>query len=139
MKNSKFTLTAVASSLFIGGLLLAGCSATVATTTSAPDSAAVVALDTGVVATEVLAANANSTTVNDDEWTSDGSVAITLEGSTASADGEGVVVDGATVTITAVGTYVLTGQLTGQVVVDTAEEGVVALVLDGAQITSSTS
>jgi len=142
MKNKKHTMTAAASALFVGGLLLAGCSAAGATpstsTSTVTDSAAVV-LDTGAVADEVLAANANSTTVNDDEWTSDEAVSIALAGSTASADGAGVVVDGVTLTITAAGTYVLNGQFDGQVVVDTEDEGVVALLLDEVRISSSTS
>jgi len=75
----------------------------------------------------VLAANANSTTVNDDEWTSDGAVSITLAGSTASADGAGVAVDDDTVTITAAGTYVLTEQLDGQVDSLTVEGGTVTV------------
>jgi hypothetical protein len=48
-------------------------------------------------------------------------------------------VDGDTVTITAAGTYRLNGTLgDGQVVVDSADDGVVRLVLDGVSITSST-
>lgn len=65
-------------------------------------------------------------------------VAVSLDGDTATADGSGVTVDGATVTITAPGTYRLTGSLDGQVVVDSADDGVVRLVLDDAEITSST-
>ncbi len=143
MKSKKF-IPAVVSTVLVGGLL-AGCSSAVETAstvseiTSVSSSASTAELTTGAVATEVLAANANSTTVNDDEWTMDGAVMITLEGSTASAVGDGVVVDGATVTITAAGTYVLSGQLDGQVVVDTADEDAVAIVLDAAQISSSTS
>ena len=65
-------------------------------------------------------------------------VDVTLSGSTATADGDGVEVDGATVTIAAPGTYRLSGTLTGQVVVDTAAEGDVRIVLDDATITSAT-
>jgi len=84
----------------------------------------------------VLAANESATTTNDDEWSTDGAVNISLATDTATSDGEGVTVDGNTVTITAAGTYVLSGTLAGQVVVDTADEGVVALVLDDADISS---
>ena len=46
--------------------------------------------------------------------------------------------DGGTVTITAAGTYRISGTLTdGQVVVDVPGDGVVTLILDGADITSS--
>lgn len=69
-------------------------------------------------------------------------VAISLSGDTATASGDGasaVTVDGSTVTITASGTYVVSGTLTdGQIVVDSADDGVVTLVLDGADITSTT-
>jgi hypothetical protein len=141
MKSKKHTLTAIVSTVFIGGLLLAGCSTTVETPTTASGNSSVASaeLTTGVVATEVLAANANSTTVNDDEWSMDDAVNVTLNGSSASADGDGVSVSGSTVTITAAGTYVLSGDLDGQIVVDTADEDVVALVLDGADISNSTS
>lgn len=67
-------------------------------------------------------------------------VTITLSGTTASAGGNGVTVDGSTVTITQAGTYLLTGQLTdGQIVVDVDESEKVQLVLSGATVTNSTS
>lgn len=144
MKTKKYLLTATSSSLLIGGLLLAGCASTAATTdTSSPVVTTETTADTsgstmGVVAAEVLAANANSTTVNSDEWSMDGAVAISLDGTTASADGEGVTVANSTVTISAAGTYVISGQFDGQIVVDTDDEEVVALVLDGVDITNST-
>ena len=64
--------------------------------------------------------------------------AITLSGSTADSDSDAVTVEDGTVTISAAGTYVLSGELTGQVVVDSAGDGVVRLVLDDATITSET-
>ena len=75
---------------------------------------------------------------SDYEWAAADEVAITLDDG-ASTGGPGVTVDGDTVTITAAGTYRLSGTLRdGQVVVDSADEGVVRLVLDGVSITSST-
>jgi uncharacterized protein DUF4353 len=139
MKKNKYPLTATVSTFLLGGLLLAGCSSPDALTETSTGSASLSAFASGSVAAEVLAANANSTTVNDDEWTREGAVNVTLDGHTASTDGDGVTVAGATVTITAAGTYVLTGQLDGQIVVDTEDTGVVALVLDGVSIASSTS
>ncbi|WP_084124918.1 carbohydrate-binding domain-containing protein [Demequina sp. NBRC 110054] len=54
----------------------------------------------------------------------------------ASSGGDGVSVDGDTITITAAGTYVLSGELSdGQIVVDVAD-GDVTLILDGVDITS---
>ena len=67
-------------------------------------------------------------------------VTVTLNGSSASADGSGVSVSGSTVTITEEGTYLLKGELEGQIVVDVADENAkVQLVLDGVQITNSSS
>ena len=64
--------------------------------------------------------------------------AVTLSGSDATSDSDAVSVEDGTVTISAAGTYVLSGELTGQVVVDSAGDGVVRLVLDDATITSET-
>ena len=64
-------------------------------------------------------------------------VTISLEGTTAEIDGKGAGVSGGAVTISAAGTYVLSGTLTeGRVLVDAKGEEVV-LVLNGADITCS--
>jgi hypothetical protein len=61
---------------------------------------------------------------------------IKLDGDTIIFDGSGVAVDGNIVTITSAGTYNISGTLNdGQLVVDTADEETVVLVLDGADIT----
>jgi len=133
MKRKNRSLVAVSGTLVAGALMLAGCSA-VSTTGSATAGAAGVP-----TAQTVLAANENATTVNDDEWSTGTVTAIALEGSSASSDGDGVTIDGNTVTITAAGTYELGGSLDGQVVVDAPEDAVVALVLNGVNISSSSS
>lgn len=61
-------------------------------------------------------------------------VTVTLKETSAEADGTGAEIDGSTVTITQQGSYVLTGALTGQIVVDAAETDKVQLVLDNASI-----
>jgi hypothetical protein len=64
---------------------------------------------------------------------------ITLNGDSITLDGSGATVDGRTVTITSAGTYRISGTLDdGRVVVDTADEETVRLVLDGADIACST-
>ncbi len=75
------------------------------------------------------------------EWSqSDVTASIQLNGSSASADGAGVSVKGSTVTITAAGTYLITGSLTdGQIVIDAGKESTVRLILDGAVISCSSS
>ncbi|MBQ1399694.1 MAG: carbohydrate-binding domain-containing protein, partial [Lachnospiraceae bacterium] len=60
---------------------------------------------------------------------------VTLADGASSADGSGVSIDGDTVTITAEGTYLLTGSLSaGQIVVDVEDTEKVQLVLDGVSI-----
>lgn len=65
-------------------------------------------------------------------------VTVTLNGNSASCAGSGVSIDGNTVTITAEGTYLLTGSLNGSVVVDGPEDAKIQLVLSGAQIHNET-
>ena len=72
-------------------------------------------------------------------WEEDGATRISLSDDGCAVDGAGAVADGTTVTITAGGTYVLTGQISaGQVVVN-ADGEKVQLVLDGASVTSTDS
>lgn len=72
-------------------------------------------------------------------WEEDGATRISLSDGGCAVDGAGAVADGSTVTITAGGTYVLTGQISaGQVVVN-ADGEKVQLVLDGASVTSTNS
>ena len=64
---------------------------------------------------------------------------IALAGQSASVEGDGASAEGATVTISAAGTYVLTGELSaGSVVVNASKEDKVQLVLDGASIRNET-
>jgi hypothetical protein len=135
--KKKYLLTGA--SLALGTALLTGCAITAVaddgstTTVAASDVYGVV-----YTADEVLAANDDATTVTDDEWDPSAAVTISLNGTSASADGAGVTIDGSTVTITATGTYVLSGELKGQVIVAAPDDAVVALVLDGASISSDT-
>lgn len=67
-------------------------------------------------------------------------VSISLNGDTASCDSDSVQVSGSTVTITAEGTYILSGTLNdGMIIVNIADTEKVQLVLDGADITSESS
>ena len=73
-------------------------------------------------------------------WSTAGSTSIRLQGDEIEVDGRGAVVDGDTVTITAGGTYVISGVLDdGQVQVETVDVRTVQLVLNGADIVCSTS
>lgn len=65
------------------------------------------------------------------------SVTITLEGDTATASSDIVTIDGSTINITEEGTYVVSGILNdGSIVIETADDKKVQLVLNGASITS---
>jgi hypothetical protein len=65
-------------------------------------------------------------------------VAITLTGSSATSNGSNVTIAGRVVTITAPGTYQITGTLNdGYVNVDSSADGAVNVILNGANITNS--
>lgn len=61
-------------------------------------------------------------------------VIITLQGDSAQADSKNVRIDGSVVTITAEGTYMLTGELRGQIIVEADKKDKIQLVLNGANI-----
>ena len=66
-------------------------------------------------------------------------ITISLEGPTATSEGDGVHIDGGQITISSHGIYRITGTLAdGQILVDCADAGEVWLLLDGANITSTT-
>ena len=60
---------------------------------------------------------------------------VTLLGSSATVDGSGVQINGNTVTFTAQGTYLVSGELQGQLVVDTPDAEKVKLILNGVSVT----
>jgi hypothetical protein len=65
---------------------------------------------------------------------------ISLAGDTISVAGDGAVVNGSSVSITAAGTYTLSGTLNnGQIFVETDDEDPVVLILNGVNITNATS
>lgn len=75
------------------------------------------------------------------EEPTEGSYAQTSEtviklGSSITVDGTGAMVDGKTVTVTKAGTYLISGSMAdGQIVVDTADDSKVVLVLNGVSLT----
>jgi len=71
------------------------------------------------------------------DWQEETAATIALDGSSAAVEGEGVAAANGTVTITKAGTYVLSGKLDGQVVVNVTKEDKVRLVLSGAEITNA--
>jgi hypothetical protein len=76
----------------------------------------------------------------DATWSASGASQVTLAGDSISFAGTGATVDGSTITITSAGMYVITGTLNdGQIVVDSAGDGTVRLVLNGVGIACSNS
>jgi hypothetical protein len=71
---------------------------------------------------------------------SPGMSAIELVGDSITVEGTGATVEGSVMTITSAGTYSISGTLNdGQIIVDTQDEETVYLILNGVDITSSTS
>lgn len=123
--------------LALTGVLLSGC--TLSATSPASSTSATVpaeASGTGSVQ-EALSANMSAHVVPD---ATGEEVTVTLADGASSASSDAVSIEGDTVTITAGGTYRLTGELSdGRVVVRAGKDEVVRLVLDGVKLTSSTS
>jgi Carbohydrate-binding domain-containing protein Cthe_2159 len=89
--------------------------------------------------TEVVFASFDESDLEASENSADMSL-ISLNGDSITVEGDGAIVNGSTVTIFQAGTYSISGVLNdGQLLVDTPDEEIVTLVLNGASITSSTS
>ncbi len=72
-------------------------------------------------------------------WDDSTAIAITLDGQTITSDSANVSINGNTATITTAGTYKISGSLTdGQIIVNTKDEGIIKLVLNGVEIHNST-
>ncbi|MBR3289360.1 MAG: carbohydrate-binding domain-containing protein, partial [Clostridia bacterium] len=113
-------------------LLLAGCAESQSSTTA----------DTPVQTVSTAAGTDSSELFSDRDLSGeydDTVVSIELTGTGASASSDAVTVNGSNVTVTAAGTYVISGTLTnGSVIVDADKEDKVQLVLDGVSIHSDT-
>ncbi len=90
-------------------------------------------------ATQLWADNtASHAQADDGEYDASSAVNVTLSDSGSTASGAGVSVNGSAITISAPGTYVLSGTLSdGQIVVSSAAEGKVRIVLNNANITNA--
>lgn len=107
--------------------------ATTAPAATAPASAAAALAETAATQEPVAVVDAAAAVADSS------AVAIALNGDAISADSAAVSINGRVATITAAGTYTLSGALTdGQIVVDTEDEAVVTLVLNGVDISNST-
>jgi len=89
-------------------------------------------------------AMADNTAGHDDDadytWETSSEVVITLNGSSISANSDAVSISSSVATITSAGNFRISGTLNnGQIIVNTDDEGIVRLILDDANITSSSS
>jgi hypothetical protein len=143
MHTRKLALATLALTLFV-----AACGASASTSTTMSGSTASGSGSTSTATSTATSTSATATTVsatlaethvddNDLEWDAADEVAVTLSDG-GSTGGAGVTVDGSTVTITAPGTYRISGTLSdGQLVVSSPDDGEVRLVLDDVSITNA--
>jgi hypothetical protein len=74
------------------------------------------------------------------DWASANPTKISLTGTSATIEGEGAAAKDGKIAITKAGTYVVSGKLTdGQITVNVKDKGIVRLVLNGVEISNSTS
>lgn len=74
------------------------------------------------------------------EYQEDECIPIVLNGNTAECNSDGVQISDGMITVTAEGTYLISGELTnGMIIIDTEKESKVRLILNGVSITSETS
>lgn len=115
-------------------LLLAGCGNTVSESKTSEDGSSA-SVPSSLSADEMFTERDMKT-----DYDESASAFITLSGNTAQSDSEAVEISDSTVTITDEGTYILSGTLDdGMIMVDAEKTDKVQLVLDNAQIQSSTS
>ncbi|MCM3784820.1 carbohydrate-binding domain-containing protein [Neobacillus mesonae] len=138
----KTTLASRLSVVFLCAALMAACSNNAAGTDT---STAATSTDSEAAAVELASFKMDDLITFDEddrstEWSTEDAVTIELNGTSAQINGAGAEAADGSVTITEPGTYVLSGTLNdGQIVVDTEEEALVHLVLNGVDITDSDS
>ena len=150
--KNKLIAVIIALVLALSMAVLAACSVTTNTQAAAGTTDTVSAAANGSSSYTVSAVSASSDESPSDfitdafskrdlsgEYDTGEAIAITLNGSSASAIASGVTVNGSVVTITEAGTYILSGTLdNGYVVVNVSKEDKVQLVLNGVDINSDT-
>lgn len=113
--------------------------------TSAEDSSTTTETNNPIIvvtsAVNVLAENSQAhEDTGDYAWDEASVVTVSFNGSTITTSGESVTVSSRQAVITSAGTYLLSGSLIdGQLIVDTKDEDVVRLILNGVDMHSSTS
>lgn len=109
-------------------------------TTETTDSSAQTSAATTSAADALAAKSEARNDVDASTWDSSREIPIVLNGDSASVGGDGAAAAGSTVTIHAAGTYNLQGTLNdGQMIIDTHDDELVRLILNGVDIHSTTS
>lgn len=133
--------------LLLCAVVLAACNETtdIASTTEAASTATTtgttaVAASGKAVTTDVIQKVEYAADDAYTDWASANPTKISLTGTSATIEGEGAAAKGGKIAITKAGTYVVSGKLTdGQITVNVKDKGVVRLVLNGVEISNSTS
>ena len=122
-------------------MLFSGCSSAASSTGTAEEASAVpaVALSAVVSSTSAIVVDSEFTTkdltVDYDDSTA---THVTLNGTSIQVTGDGAAASDGTLTISAAGTYVVTGELSdGQIIVDVGDEDKVRIILNGVTINCS--
>ncbi len=139
MKERKILALLLAALLFTTGC---GASGSAASGSDSESTGTSDNMDASETVTTTVVDTSDMFTDRDIDWSYDEEdcAHIELEGDSASVDKNAVEISGSTVTITDEGTYILSGTLDdGMVIVDAGDSDKVQLVLDGVDITSSTS
>ncbi len=145
-KKLKYKFSAVLLSLMLTIPALTACSSVTQDSTAAGNSnssAAVNNVSTSGQANKVIRTDVTvkySAEDEDSAWSTADSTIISLSSGNVTIDGAGAKADKNVVTITSAGTYVISGTIAdGQIRVNTEDDKTVRLVLNGANITSSSS
>lgn len=136
-RHTRYSVATSVTALGLTAALLAGCSSMSGGGASTAAASTVTAYSGKLDADTVLSDNNDYTTVNDDEYSVDEAQDVTLSGTGATTEAEGVTSKDGVVTITEAGVYRLSGDLEGQVVVAAPDDAQVVLILDGVDITNS--
>lgn len=132
MKFFKQKLLAAGCSVCLLAASLTGCGTTGSGTSSSSSSASSSAEAAAPISVTY------STEDTDSSWNASSATAVAFHDTSITVDGSGASAKDGTLTITAAGTYVLSGTLNaGQVVINAGKEDTVRLVLNGASLSSS--
>lgn len=135
-KLSKLAIIAICTAM------LAACSSnsTSSTSTASTTTSNTAAVTTASATVQTASYDLSSKVEYDDDdrytdWNASEATTIQLNGTTATIEGAGAEAADGKISITAAGTYVVSGKLDeGQIVVNVADKGVVRLILNGAEI-----